>query len=84
MEKNCFAMKTNGIRWRSSKMDEPSLVFMAFHGQCQKKSILIEKHRNLADLMTHSLPPALGAFLSKLSRQNGGNRHECLRNMFRL
>ena len=65
-------------------MDEPSPGFHGFHGQCQKMSILIEKHRNLADLMTHSLPPASVAFLSRLLRQNGGNRHECLRNMFRL
>ena len=34
--KNCFAMETNGIRWRSSKMDEPSPGFHGFHGQCQK------------------------------------------------
>ena len=35
-EKNCFAMKTNGIRWRSSKMDEPSPGFHGFSRSMSK------------------------------------------------
>ena len=34
--KNCFAMKTNGIRWRSSKMDEPSPGFHGFSRSMSK------------------------------------------------